>query len=197
MEDVRRFLSLSADVDTELNTVDGETGCMRAAMYRQIDVVKYLLEHRASVTRRNRMNRSLVHYAVRRRYGPEHYVGKPDPERDSDSLGVRILEMLVPLNANFCAMDKANRQPIHYAASLGHLRIANFLLTRTPPSQSALVRNPQNISRKTPLDLAKEFRHESMVLFLEGKLVRGKLLSFSTMTYECVVLMWSCFLELG
>jgi ankyrin repeat protein len=162
-------------VNKSLSTPDGESACMRAAMFRHTDIVGYLLNNGVDMYVRDRNRRTLAHYAVRGKVAPpvrgDTSVATDDVamKQQSDELGKVLLELLVKFKCNLWAQDNQHRTPLHYAAAQGHLRITDYLVKHAP---SVSMLHGQNSSRKTPVDVAREHNQISMVYFLEGKMVR-------------------------
>jgi ankyrin repeat protein len=172
---VQRFVGLGFNVNKSLNTTDGETGCMRAAMHRHVAVVEYLMNNGADLYFRDQHRRTLAHFAVRGSVAPVPPRDGESPDdfkarmkEESDVQGVRLLGLLQAHQCNLWAQDNQYRTPLHYSAAQGHLRIADFLVKHVP---SINMLGAQNSSRKTALDVAREHNQISMVYFLEGKMV--------------------------
>jgi len=139
---IERLIAAGARVNAQKSNGDGMTPIMVAAQYGQIDAVRALLAAGASISLKDSLGRSVLHWACDGRTGTEANRaslvglllsrGVPVDLRDSDGTTplmlaadndqVDAIDVLLRAGANVRAEDGNGLLAIHYAALSGGLR---------------------------------------------------------------------------
>jgi len=140
--DVIRCLVAHPTIDVNKQNNEKSTALHEAAFKGNKELVDLLIGAKADVKVQNSSGKTPLHRAI-----------------SGNHLGVA--KSLLDHGANINVQDSLGYTPAHYAAVFGHLESTQFLV-----SQGANLNLLEKISKKTPLELAKERRHYPVVEFL-------------------------------
>ena len=129
----------------------GRTALMDAAEIGSVDVITVLSENKANLDEEDKQGHTAVSYAL-------DFISK-DEERFLEAA-----QCLIEKGANPDAAGKfSNRTLLHYVASQGELHFVKKLIEEynANPLQ-------KDDSGRTPLDLARENKHEDVINYLQS-----------------------------
>ena len=114
---------------------------MLASLYGHYDLVKYLIENKAKITKKDKFKRTALLHAVR---GGQ----------------LKIVSYLLTKGAEFEQADSSNNTPLHYACASGFKNIAEILI------KAGANPNPSNDWKYTPLEIGFVKNHLGIIKFL-------------------------------
>ena len=137
---VEYFLQ-NTDIKVDLPGEERMTGLMLASLYGHFELVQFLIEHKAKLTKKDKFKRTPLLHAVR---GGQ----------------LKIVNYLLTKGAEYEFPDSSNNTPLHYACAYGFQEIAKILI------KGGASPNPSNDWKYTPLEIGFLKNHLGIVKFL-------------------------------
>ncbi|KAG7325225.1 hypothetical protein KOW79_011541 [Hemibagrus wyckioides] len=167
------YTLLKADAKN-LNIQDelfGDTPLIAACKGGNVSITKYLLEHKADVSVRNKKQRTCLHYVAKRTFSfldylmivilmPILLIGYlilNTKQRQH----VQLLEMVLNSKADINAVDYKGNTALHYACQCKSHKLVPLLLEA---NADTLI---QNNDGETPLDIAIRLKFTKIIVMLE------------------------------
>ena len=140
-KDIVEYFLENTTIKVDLPGEDRMTGLMLASLYGHFELVEFLVEHKAKVTKKDKFKRTPLLHAVR---GGQ----------------LKIVSYLLTKGAEYELPDNSNNTPLHYACASGFKNIAKLLL------KAGASPNPSNDWKYTPLEISFLKNHFGIVKFL-------------------------------
>ena len=140
-KDIVEYFLENTDIKIDLPGEERMTGLMLASLYGHYELVEFLINNKAKVTKRDKFKRTCLLHAVR---GGQ----------------LKIASFLLTKGAEYEFPDSSNNTPLHYACALGFQDIAELLL------EAGASPNPSNDWKYTPLEIGFVKNHMGIVKFL-------------------------------
>ena len=140
-KDIVEYFLENTDIKVDLPGEDRMTGLMLASLYGHFELVKYLIDNKAKVTKKDKFKRTPLLHSVR---GGQ----------------LKIASFLLTKGAEFDLPDSSNNMPLHYACALGFQEIVELLL------KAGASPNPTNDWKYTPLEIGFLKNHFGIIKFL-------------------------------
>ncbi|XP_046889078.1 ankyrin repeat domain-containing protein 22 [Hypomesus transpacificus] len=173
-DDLHKVYLLLSEDKKNLNAQDshyGDTPIIAACRRGNTRVVKYLLDHNAEVSLRNKKNRTCLHYAARRTFSLLDYlmiaILMPilligylilvQKQKKNVSLMNLVLSSAVEVDA----VDNKGNTALHYACQRKSHRLVPLLLEKNADASI------QNHNKETPLDIARRLDFKKIVATLK------------------------------
>ncbi|XP_065098650.1 ankyrin repeat domain-containing protein 22 [Paramisgurnus dabryanus] len=148
----------------------GDTPIIAACRSGNIRIVKYLLDHNANVSIRNKKDRTCLHYATRRTFTfldylmiiilmPILLIGYLIMV-EKQKKNVALMELLLTSKVDINAIDYKGNTGLHYACHRKSQRIIPLLLLK---NADVSIKNKKH---ETPLDIAKRLKFHKIVAML-------------------------------
>ncbi|XP_057214548.1 ankyrin repeat domain-containing protein 22 [Triplophysa rosa] len=148
----------------------GDTPIIAACRQGNLRIIKYLLDHNANVSIRNKKDRTCLHYATRRTFTfldylmiiilmPILLIGYLIME-EKQRKNVKMVELLLTSKVDVNAVDYKGNIGLHYACQRKSRRIVPLLLLKNADVSI------QNKNHETPLDIAKRLKFHKIVEML-------------------------------
>ena len=137
---VKYFIE-NTDIKIDLPGEDRMTGLMLASLNGHYELVKFLLENKAKITKKDKYKRTALLHAVRGGH-------------------TKIVSYLLVNGAEYEQPDNSNNTPLHYACALGFKNIVELLLI------AGASPNPSNDWKYTPLEIGFVKNHFGIIKFL-------------------------------
>ena len=139
--DIVKYFKENTEIKIDLPGEDRMTGLMLASLYGHYDVVKYLIENKAKITKKDKFKRTPLLHAVRGGH-------------------IKIVSYLLTKGAEFDQPDSSNNTPLHYACASGFKNIVELLL------KAGASPNPSNDWKYTPLEIGFVKNHFGIIKYL-------------------------------
>ena len=140
-KDIVEYFLENTDIKVDLPGEERMTGLMLASLYGHFELVEFLIENNAKVTKKDKFKRTPLLHAVR---GGQ----------------LKIASYLLTKGAEFECPDSSNNTPLHYACALGFQDIAELLL------KAGASPNPLNDWKYSPLEIGFVKNHFGVIKFL-------------------------------
>lgn len=148
----------------------GDTPIIAACRQGNLRIIKYLLDHNANVSIRNKKDRTCLHYATRRTFTfldylmiiilmPILLIGYLIMV-EKQSKNVNMVELLLLSKVDINAVDYKGNTGLHYACQRKSRRIVPLLLSKNADVSI------QNKNHEMPLDIAKRLKFHKIVAML-------------------------------
>lgn len=153
---VRLLIEKKADIDATSD--DGKTPLIVAAENGKHEIVLLLINNGANVHLKDEYEWTALHHAA--------FSGSDKSTR-----------MLLQQGADVNIKGASERTPLHCAASRGHITVVRVLVnsnanvnakSREPSKDARRALQRTESNRYTPLDLAKRYKHQHVIKFLQG-----------------------------
>ncbi|KAK2866268.1 hypothetical protein Q7C36_002324 [Tachysurus vachellii] len=149
----------------------GDTPLIAACKGGNVNIAKYLLEHEADVSVRNKKRRTCLHYAAKKTFSfldylmivilmPVLLIGYLIL-KTKQMEHVRLLEMMINSKADINAVDYKGNTALHYTCQCKSHKLVPLLLEA---KADTLI---QNKNGETPLDIAIRLKFKKIIVMLE------------------------------
>ena len=139
--DIVKYFIENTEIKIDLPGEDRMTGLMLASLYGHYDLVKFLIENKAKITKKDKFKRTALLHAVRGGH-------------------IKIVSYLLTKGAEFDQPDNSNNTPLHYACASGFKNIVELLL------KAGASPNPSNDWKYTPLEIGFVKNHFGIIKYL-------------------------------
>ena len=139
--DIVKYFLENTEIKIDLPGEDRMTGLMLASLYGHYDLVKFLVENKAKVIKKDKFKRTALLHAVRGGH-------------------IKIVSYLLTKGAEYEQADSSNNTPLHYACASGFKNIVELLL------KAGASPNPSNDWKYTPLEIGFVKNHFGIIKFL-------------------------------
>ncbi|XP_051523707.1 ankyrin repeat domain-containing protein 22-like [Myxocyprinus asiaticus] len=167
---VRELISADAGNVNVQDEGTGDTPVMAACRRGNLRIIKYLLDHNANVSIRNKKERTCLHYATRRTFSfldylmiailmPILLIGYLIME-EKQRKNVKLMELVLASKVDINAVDYKGNTGLHYACQRKSQRIIPLLLMKNADVSI------QNKNHETPLDIAKRLQFHKIAAML-------------------------------
>ncbi|XP_051968667.1 ankyrin repeat domain-containing protein 22 [Xyrauchen texanus] len=172
-DDIRKVQELISADAGNVNVQDqgtGDTPIIAACRRGNLRMIKYLLDHNANVSIRNKKARTCLHYATRRTFSfldylmiailmPILLIGYLIMEQKLRK-NVKLMELLLASKVDINAVDYKGNTGLHYACQRKSQRIIPLLVKK---NADVSIQNKKN---ETPLDISKRLQFHKIAAML-------------------------------
>ena len=139
--DIVKYFLENTDIKIDMPGEDRMTGLMLASLYGHYDLVTFLLENKAKITKKDKFKRTALLHSIRGGH-------------------IKIASYLLTKGAEYEQPDNSNNYPLHYACAAGFKNIVELLL------KAGASPNPSNDWKYTPLEIGFVKNHFGIIKFL-------------------------------